>query len=118
MVQEVPIVGLPLAVSAYLTMPSDQMAMLVDDIFTEDAIVPLSVHDQGHSYAGLAAIRSWQRDVVAPLTFTRTITAITTRPGAVVVRAQLDGDFPGSPVDLHHHFSLVGDRITVLTICP
>jgi len=37
-------------------------------------------------------------------------------PNAAIVRVVVKGDFPGSPVELHHHFSLADLRITALTI--
>jgi hypothetical protein len=34
------------------------------------------------------------------------------------VSVNVEGDFPGSPIRLHHHFTLDGDRISALTVCP
>lgn len=42
-----------------------------------------------------------------------------TTGAATVVQLEIAGDFPGSPVNLHHHhFTVVGDRTAALTICP
>ncbi|MDT7622961.1 MAG: hypothetical protein QOF99_3862, partial [Pseudonocardiales bacterium] len=51
----------------------------------------------------------------APPTTAPTATAPTT---AAALRVEVAGNFPGSPVVLHQHFSLAGDRIAALTICP
>ncbi|MDT7674793.1 MAG: hypothetical protein QOD82_2695, partial [Pseudonocardiales bacterium] len=45
-------------------------------------------------------------------------TATTTPTTAAALRVEVAGNFPGSPVVLHQHFSLAGDRIAALTICP
>ncbi|MFD7658455.1 SDR family oxidoreductase [Actinosynnema sp. NPDC059797] len=72
----------------------------------------------GGTHVGLDAIRAWTDAVASAFTFTRTVTDTTTAGNAVVVRTRVASDLPGSPVDLHHHFSLDGDRISALTICP
>ena len=46
------------------------------------------------------------------------ITGITLFDSAAIVQVKLEGNFPGSPVELHHHFSLAGYKIAALTICP
>ena len=37
---------------------------------------------------------------------------------ATLVDIRVAGNFPGSPVELHHHFTVSNERITALTICP
>jgi hypothetical protein len=62
----------------------------------------------------------------APTTTAPTTTAPTAAPAtattapttAAALRVEVAGNFPGSPVVLHQHFSLAGDRIAALTICP
>jgi hypothetical protein len=66
---------------------------------------------------GLGAIHSWCDEVAAAFTFTRTIGDVTLFDAAAIVQVRLEGNFPGSPVELHHHFSLTGNKITALTIC-
>ena len=110
----VPIAALPAPVSSYLTTPKDQVGAILDELFAADAVV----HDEGRSHVGLDAIRTWNGSVAAAFTFTRTILGATFPDNAAVVQVKLDGDFPGSPVVLHHHFSLAAGKISALTICP
>jgi SnoaL-like domain len=106
--------GLPPAVSAYLSTPKDQTGGILGQLFTADAVV----HDEGRTHIGLDAIRSWNSGVSAAFTFTRAIVSAALPRNAAIVRVRLDGNFPGSPVELHHHFSLASGKITALTICP
>ena len=105
---------LAIAVDTYLTTPKDQLGSILEQLFTDDAVV----HDDGRTYVGLEAISAWTEGTAAAFSFTRTIIDVTRRADAAIVRARLEGTFPGSPVDLHHHFSLADGRITALTICP
>ncbi|MDT4959139.1 MAG: hypothetical protein QOD31_2938 [Pseudonocardiales bacterium] len=105
---------LPTAALTYLATPKDRIGPLLEQLFTADAIV----HDDGHTHVGLTAIRNWNNAVTSAFSYTRTISAIEVRHSAAVVIVRLDGNFPGSPVDLHHHFSLHEDKICAMTICP
>ena len=108
------VADLPAAVARYLATPKDQVGAILDQLFTGDAVV----HDEDRTHLGIEAIRSWNAQVATAFTFTRTISEATIRPHAAIVRVHLEGDFPGSPVELHHHFSLADEMITALTICP
>jgi hypothetical protein len=87
---------------------------IVEKLFATDAVV----HDEGRTHVGRDAIRDWADAVAAAVTFTRTITDVALPGNAAIVRTRLEGDFPGSPVDLHHHFSIADSKISALTICP
>jgi hypothetical protein len=100
-------------VAKYLTTPKGQLSVALDEVFTSDAVV----HDDGHTYIGIDAIAAWTNEVAAAFTFTRTVISVIAQPNAAIVAVLVKGDFPGSPVELHHHFSLTGDRISALTIC-
>ncbi|MET0187791.1 MAG: nuclear transport factor 2 family protein [Pseudonocardia sediminis] len=104
----------PTVVETYLSTPKEAAAPLVGELFTADAVV----HDEGRTHVGADAIRAWTTGVASAFTFTRTVTEVLRRGDAVVASVHLDGDFPGSPVDLHHHFTVSGGRIAALTICP
>jgi hypothetical protein len=101
-------------IDIYLTTTKDEIGPMLDQLFTDDAIV----HDEGRTHAGIDAIRAWNSGVATAFTFTRTVLDTERREGAAIVHTRLDGNFPGSPVELHHHFSLAGGKIWALTICP
>ncbi|MCI2418381.1 nuclear transport factor 2 family protein [Saccharopolyspora sp. K220] len=104
---------LPAAVNTYLATSKSDLSPLLGELFTDDAVV----HDDGRTYHGLAAIRAWTDSIAAGFNFTRTVTDTTLIGNAAIVLTEVAGDFPGSPVDLHHHFSLAEDKISALTIC-
>jgi hypothetical protein len=132
---------LPTVISSYLAAKLGSEVDTILDCFTDDALV----HDEGKDHLGRVAIRAWLGELASKYTFTYrvlgahrwpataataapttapTTTAPTTTPTttapttAAALRVEVAGNFPGSPVVLHQHFSLAGDRIAALTICP
>jgi hypothetical protein len=101
------------AVATYLGTPKEQLSATLERVFTGDAVV----HDDGHTHIGIDAIEAWTNEVAAAFTFTRTVVSAIVQPNAAIVGVMVKGNFPGSPVELHHHFSLTDERITALTIC-
>ena len=105
---------LPEVVTTYLAAKLDAEPASILACFTDDALV----HDEGRDHRGHAAIRAWLTDLASRYSLTHTLLGADRWPGGVAVRVQVAGNFPGSPVALHQHFSLTGDRIAALTICP
>ncbi|GAA0935723.1 nuclear transport factor 2 family protein [Pseudonocardia zijingensis] len=103
---------LPPVVATYLQAKAD--AHTAAGCFAPDAVV----HDEGKDHIGVAAIRDWVEGVVAAYDLTRTTRTVRTIGNATLVEVEVAGNFPGSPVVLHHHFTLTDDLITALTICP
>jgi hypothetical protein len=78
--------------------------------FAPDAVV----EDDGHEYHGIEELRGW-RTTVPPVSYD--VLDIGTDGDVVVVRADISGDFPGSPVVLTFRFGLDADGlITTLSI--
>ena len=101
-------------IGVYLQTPKQDVGAILDKLFSNDAVV----HDEGRTYIGLDAIERWNNTVASAFTFTRQIIESLVIGSGAVVRVRLEGDFPGSPVDLHHHFTMDGDKIGIMTICP
>ena len=101
------------AVATYLRTPKKQLSATLEHVFAIDAVV----HDDGQTHIGIGAIDAWTNEVAAAFTFTRTVVGAIVQPSAAIVRVLVEGNFPGSPVELHHHFSIADDRISALTIC-
>ena len=74
--------------------------------------------DEGHTYAGLAAIKRWKAETSRKYTYTSEPFASEERDGKTVVTSRLTGNFSGSPVELRFFFKLDGDRIASLEIIP
>jgi hypothetical protein len=128
----------PTVIITYLSAKLGSEVETILDCFTDDA----QVHDEGQDHRGRVAIRAWLGELASTYTLTyrvlgahrwpapapapapTTAPAITpatqpaTGPTAAALRVEVAGNFPGSPVVLHQHFSLAGDRIAALTICP
>ena len=103
---------LPQPIAAYIqaTNAHDIDALLAS--FTPDALVI----DEGHEYHGLAQIRAWREKTNEQYQFTLDVTGITEGGNATVVTTLVSGNFDGSPVQLHFHFTLTGDKIAALSI--
>jgi hypothetical protein len=114
MATTMPTTDLPPAVNTYLRTPKDKVGSILGQMFTGDAVV----HDEGRTHIGIDAIRTWNDSVAAAFTFTRTVVSAALRDNTAIVQAKLEGDFPGSPVELPHHFSVTDNKICALTICP
>ena len=74
------------------------------------------VHDEGHAYRGLPAIKGWFLEVTRKYQFTLTVTELLVQGGETILATQVAGDFPGSPIALHYHLTIKRGAISTLTI--
>ncbi|MCW2551999.1 MAG: hypothetical protein JWR78_1780 [Mycobacterium sp.] len=72
--------------------------------FAEDA----TAEDEGVSYHGIEAIRAW-RTSVPPVSYE--VLDVQKIGDEQVARAEISGDFPGSPVVLRFHFTFTDDGL-------
>lgn len=103
---------LPAPIEAYFDADGRGDAEALIQAFAPDAVV----HDEGASHVGRAAIGAWwraakakYRHVIAPL-------GMVEKDGIAEIRAEVTGDFPGSPATLTFAFRLQGDGIAGLEI--
>lgn len=82
--------------------------------FTESAVVV----DEGNTYEGRPAIAGWRNDATAKYEYTVEPHSLAEEGDVIVVTSRVEGTFPGSPVDLHYHFTLDGDLIARLVVVP
>jgi ketosteroid isomerase-like protein len=83
--------------------------------FTSDA----EVIDEGQTYRGHDEIRGWRETVATKYTYTvDVLNSETAGTDGYVVTARLEGNFPGSPVQLKFRFVLRGGSISALEIAP
>src|SRR5262245_23989311 len=104
-------VNLPSSIAAYFEADTGDAAR-VAQCFTERAVVI----DERREHRGRAAIARWKAEATAKYHYTSEPIEIETTGQEVTVIARLVGDFPGSPVELRHHFTLEGNRIARLEI--
>ncbi|WP_416896387.1 MAG: nuclear transport factor 2 family protein [Minwuia sp.] len=107
-------IELPTAIAAYFSADKKGNAHAIAECFTQNAVVV----DEGNTYTGRDAIRSWMENASTQYTYTVEPFALTRDEERTVVTGHLVGDFPGSPVDLRYFFVLREDRIAELEIAP
>jgi ketosteroid isomerase-like protein len=104
---------LPNAVNGYLAAaPTGDIDATVS-CFTGDAVVV----DEGQSYTGMEAIRFWRAHAASVYEYTIEVLDTDRLAGDhFVVRARLDGNFPGNTVELSFDFTLRDELISRLHI--
>lgn len=107
-------IKLPEAIARYFAADKQSNAQAISECFTPDA----TVIDEGNTYAGRDAIRTWMANASTQYTYTVEPFAMAEENGRTVVTSHLVGNFPGSPVDLRYRFVIAGDRIAELEIVP
>jgi SnoaL-like domain len=75
-----------------------------------------TVHDEGRTHEGLAAIKAWKIEASRKYEYTIEPLEAAQRDGNTVVTARVAGHFPGSPVTLTYVFKLDRDGIASLEI--
>jgi hypothetical protein len=104
---------LPDPIAAYFA-ADPRGAEAIARCFTAHAVVK----DEGRTYTGLAAIRTWKAAASAAYTYTSEPFAMEREDGLHVVTSRVTGSFPGSPIDLRYSFFLGGGLIESLEITP
>ena len=104
--------NIPQTVAAYLAAEKAKDADALSRCFANDGIV----HDEGRDYYGRDAIRQWKQEADAKYRYVLHPLDARTKGDTVTLRAQLIGEFPGSPAELDHLFKLSNNQITSLEI--
>jgi hypothetical protein len=105
---------LPRPIAAYIAAANARDAEACAACFTDDAVV----RDEDRDRAGVAAILEWSEEVGRKYHPTVRVLDIAEVAGKTVVTGRVSGEFPGSPIDLRHIFTLEGDKIARLEIVP
>ena len=105
-------IKLPPAVELYVKAENSGDVDSLSECFTSSA----TVRDEGHVYRGLSAIREWKADTKRRYKHIVTPLALSDRGDHTVLKARLDGSFPGSPVTLEFRFTLEDGKIASLEI--
>lgn len=105
-------IALPDVVQTYFEVSNGQGMTRLAECFCEDA----TVRDEHQTHQGLAAIVEWQFASRQAYSYVAAPLQSWQDGEALVVIARLTGNFPGSPVDLQHHFAFDGGRIKLLEI--
>lgn len=75
--------------------------------------------DEGRTVRGRDGIRQWRRDLESKYTYTVEVTGTeTVADDSYVVTTTVEGNFPGSPVELRYEFVLSDGLVDSLWIAP
>ena len=107
-------IQLPSPVDLYVQLENAGDTEALSACFAPNAIV----RDEGHAYEGLAAIKAWKAETKQQYHHTVTPLEVASQHEKTVLKAQLTGTFPGSPVTLHFDFVLEAGTILSLEIHP
>jgi ketosteroid isomerase-like protein len=80
--------------------------------FADDAVV----HDENATRRGKIDIERWARETIDKYKFHFRPLSAEHRANETVVSIEISGSFPGSPVTLDYHFSVVNEKISSLII--
>lgn len=105
---------LPQAIAAYIDAANARQPQDIAGCFHPDAIVV----DEGKERRGRDEIAAWARDANMRYQCTIEPAGLEEVNGEHTVRANVRGNFPGSPVMLSFHFQLRSGAIQTLEIKP
>ena len=105
-------IQLPDPIDRYVQIANSGKAEAVPECFAPDAIV----HDEGQTYEGVAAIKSWMAATKKKYGHTITPLELAERGGRSILKARLTGNFPGSPITVSFSFVLADGKIRSLEI--
>jgi ketosteroid isomerase-like protein len=104
--------NIPQPVMDYLAAEEAKDTQALAHCFAEDG----TVHDEGKDYRGRAAIERWKEAADAQYNFVLEPIGAQTEGEKTTVLARLTGDFPGSPIELNHIFTISNNEIVSLEI--
>lgn len=105
-------IQLPPPIAQYVQLENAGDTATLSTCFAPNAIV----HDEDRTYEGLAAIIAWKAETKQKYHPTITPLDVAQQQGTTVLKAQLTGTFPGSPVTLQFDFVLEAGKIVSLEI--
>jgi len=107
-------IELPEVIARYFAADATEGPEHVARCFTDTAVVK----DEGRTHVGRDAIRAWKASASTQYSYTVEPFTFVADGDRLVVTSHLEGDFPGSPLDLRYIFALQGDKIAALEIIP
>lgn len=102
----------PAPIALFFQLSNDKDSASLDRCFATDA----SVHDEKHTYNGIAEITDWFIESKKKYSYTAEPLEMEGADATVIVRARVSGNFPGSPAVLRYTFELGNDKIRSLNI--
>ncbi|HWK94700.1 MAG TPA: nuclear transport factor 2 family protein [Pseudolabrys sp.] len=107
-----PDISLPQTIAAYVAAKNAHDPDAVAQTFAADGIA----YDEGKIHRGRAEIAEWARDAMNRYRMTMSPLSVTGKEGKTVLTARVEGNFPGSPIELNFKFELGEDGIRSLKV--
>lgn len=104
--------SLPEPIAAYFAADRQKSTEAIARCFTAQAVVK----DEGLTHVGIDAIKAWKAAASTKYTYTTEPYALQQSDGHQVVTSRVEGNVPGSPVDLRYRFRLERGLIASLEI--
>lgn len=101
---------LPTTIAKYVEASNSGDTSATVELFSESAVV----HDDGEEFTGLQAIEAWIAESTRKYQAQLVPLALEESGDHLVLRGQVSGNFPGSPIELDFDFVLTDDKITFL----
>ena len=105
-------IPLPQALTIYLDAQRLRDPQRLDSCFAPDALV----QDEGHTWRGLPQIKAWQQEAQAKYQYELAPLSLSQHGDTFKLLARVAGNFPGSPVNLVHTFTVTNGLVTTLQI--
>src|ERR1043166_1015658 len=103
---------LPLLIQRYIDASNAHDVKSILECFADDAVV----RDESATHRGKIDIRHWATTTIEKYNFRFKPLSSEERNNETVVRVEVTGTFPGSPISLDHHFGMADDKIAFLAI--
>jgi len=107
-------IQLPPPIDLYVKLENAGDTEALSACFASNAIV----RDESRTSEGLAAITAWKVETTHKYHPTITPLEVAHQQGKTILKAQLTGTFPGSPVTLYFDFVVEAGKILSLEIHP
>jgi hypothetical protein len=104
--------NLPPVIQGYIHASNAHDVSSIVACFANDA----TVRDENATRRGQIDIERWATETIEKYKFQFKPISTEERAGETVVRIEISGPFPGSPVTLDYHFAIANDKITSLII--
>jgi hypothetical protein len=105
-------IQLPAPIDLYFASENMHDPSAIEMCFAANAIV----RDEGKAITGLVAIKAWRVETGEKYHHTIEPLSVSALGDMVIVRGEISGEFPGSPICLDHIFKIESGRITALEI--
>ena len=104
--------NLPALIQRYIDASNTHDVKSILSCFNHDAVV----RDENETHHGKIDIERWITTTIQKYNFQFKPLSSQERENDTLVKVEVSGTFPGSPISLDYHFTIAHDRIACLTI--